>query len=128
MRIRKMPLGNANMIGERVEQLRNINNMKQKDLLYLLNSKGIVMTASSLSKLEGQVRQVNDFEIVALADIFGISVSKLLGIEQNIINEKFGEFLSGNLLNSQQQEFVKAIIGFFMIKSGIWLQNIVNNE
>ncbi|MBQ9846499.1 MAG: helix-turn-helix transcriptional regulator [Clostridia bacterium] len=86
MRIRKMPLGNANMIGERVEQLRNINNMKQKDLQYHLNSKGIVMTASSLSKLEGQVRQVNDFEIVALADIFGISVAKLLGIEQNINN------------------------------------------
>ena len=43
MRIRKMPLGNANMIGERVEQLRNINNMKQKDLLYLLNSKGVVL-------------------------------------------------------------------------------------
>ena len=43
MRIRKMPLGNANMIGERVEQLRNINNMKQKDLLYHLNSKGIAV-------------------------------------------------------------------------------------
>lgn len=28
----------------------------------------------------------------------------------------------------QSLEFVKAIIGFFMIKSGIWLQNIVNNE
>ena len=34
MRTRKKPLGTANMIGMRVEQLRNINNMKQKDLLY----------------------------------------------------------------------------------------------
>ena len=39
MRTRKKPLGTANMIGMRVEQLRNINNMKQKDLLLQLNSK-----------------------------------------------------------------------------------------
>ncbi len=81
MRIRKKPIGNANMIGERVEQFRILNNMKQKDLLYRLNEKGIIMTASALSKLEGQVRQINDFELVALADIFEISIAKLLGIE-----------------------------------------------
>ena len=86
MRTRKKPLGAANMIGMRVEQLRNINNMKQKDLLLQLNSKGIEMNASGLSKLEGQIRQVNDYELVALAEIFGISVTKLLGIEQNINN------------------------------------------
>lgn len=86
MRTRKKPLGTANMIGIRVEQLRNINNMKQKDLLLQLNSKGIEMNASGLSKLEGQIRQVNDYELVALAEIFGISVTKLLGIEQNINN------------------------------------------
>ena len=86
MRTRKKPLGTANMIGMRVEQLRNINNMKQKDLLLQLNSKGIEMNASGLSKLEGQLRQVNDYELVALAEIFGISVTKLLGIEQNINN------------------------------------------
>ena len=60
--------------------------MKQKDLLLQLNSKGIEMNASGLSKLEGQIRQVNDYELVALAEIFGISVTKLLGIEQNINN------------------------------------------
>ena len=86
MRTRKKPLGTANMIGMRVEQLRNINNMKQKDLLLQLNSKCIEMNASGLSKLEGQIRQVNDYELVALAEIFGISVTKLLGIEQNINN------------------------------------------
>ena len=86
MRTRKKPLGTANMIGMRVEQLRNINNMKQKDLLLQLNCKGIEMNASGLSKLEGQIRQVNDYELVALAEIFGISVTKLLGIEQNINN------------------------------------------
>ena len=89
MRTRKKPLGTANMIGMRVEQLRNINNMKQKDLLLQLNSKGIEMNASGLSKLEGQIRQVNDYELVALAEIFGISVTKLLGIEQNINNRTF---------------------------------------
>ena len=93
MRTRKKPLGTANMIGMRVEQLRNINNMKQKDLLLQLNSKGIEMNASGLSKLEGQIRQVNDYELVALAEIFGISVTKLLGIEQNINNHNWQTYI-----------------------------------
>ena len=84
MRIRKQPLGDRNIVGARIEAKRKELGIKQIDLLTQLQIKGVELTASGLSKLEGQVRQVNDFEIVALADIFGISVAKLLGIEQNI--------------------------------------------
>ena len=83
VRTRKKPCGNANMIGVRVEQLRKINNMKQKELLRLLLEKGIEINASALSKLKGETRQVNDFEIVALAEVFGVPVAMLLGVEQN---------------------------------------------
>lgn len=79
MRIRKQELGTSNIIGARVEQFRKERGMKQKELLAQLQTRGIDMPASGLSKLEGQVRAVSDSEVVALADIFGISTDQLLG-------------------------------------------------
>ena len=32
--------------------------------------------------------------------------------DKDVINEKFGKFLNDNVLNSQQQEFIKAIIDY----------------
>ncbi len=55
--------------------------MKQKELLAQLQVSGVDMNASGLSKLEGQVRHVTDFELVALADILSVSVNWLLGRE-----------------------------------------------
>lgn len=53
--------------------------MKQKELLAQLQVNGFDMNASALSKLEGQMRSVNDFELVALANILNVSVDWLLG-------------------------------------------------
>ena len=81
MRLRKQALGNRNLIGARVEQARKGLGMKQKELLAQLQVNGVDMNASALSKLEGQMRSVNDFEIVALANILNVSVDWLLGRE-----------------------------------------------
>ena len=81
MRLRKQALGNRNLIGARVEQARKELGMKQQELLAQLQVNGVDMNASALSKLEGQVRSVNDFEIVALANILNVSVDWLLGRE-----------------------------------------------
>ena len=81
MRLRKQALGNRNLIGARVEQARKGLGMKQKELLAQLQVNGVDMNASALSKLEGQVRSVNDFEIVAMANILNVSVDWLLGRE-----------------------------------------------
>ena len=78
MRLRKQALGNRNLIGARVEQARKGLGMKQKELLAQLQVNGVDMNASALSKLEGQMRSVNDFEIVALANILNVSVDWLL--------------------------------------------------
>lgn len=56
--------------------------MKQKDLLAQLQIRGIEMNSSGLSKLEGQIRHVTDFELVALADILGVSINWLVGLEK----------------------------------------------
>lgn len=81
MRIRKQAVGNRNICGARVEQRRKEINMKQKDLLTQLQIRGIDLNSSGLSKLEGQFRSVCDTELIALAEILGVSVNWLLGLE-----------------------------------------------
>ena len=82
MRIRKQPLGEINIVGAKIEARRKAINMKQKDLLTQLQIKGIDLNASGLSKLEGQLRNVSDFELKALSEILGVSVNELLGIDE----------------------------------------------
>ena len=55
--------------------------MKQKELLAQLQVNGVDMNASGLSKLEGQIRYVTDFELAALSNILNVSVDWLLGKE-----------------------------------------------
>lgn len=82
MRVRKQELGDRNISGGRVEQRRKAIGMKQKDLLTQLQVRGVDLNASGLSKLEGQIRSINDYELVALSDVLGVSVNWLLGIEE----------------------------------------------
>ena len=81
MRLRKQELGDRNLVGNRVELVRQQKGMKQKELLAHLQVNGVDMNASGLSKLEGQIRFVTDVELVALADILEVSVDYLLGRE-----------------------------------------------
>ena len=55
-------------------------------------------------------------------------VRSLIGLSQESVNEKFGEYLSGNTLNFQQQEFVKTIINYVRENGDISLEDIVNVE
>lgn len=83
MRLRKQELGNRNLVGARVEAARKKSGMKQKELLAQLQVNGIDMNASGLSKLEGQIRYVTDFELLALSKILDVSIESLLGVEEN---------------------------------------------
>lgn len=82
MRLRSQPLGNKNLIGTRVEAARKSQGMKQKELLAQLQVRGVDLNASGLSKLEGQIRFVTDFELLALSDILNVSVYWLLTGEE----------------------------------------------
>lgn len=81
MRVRKKEIGTSNIVGKRIEQRRKAIGMKQKDLLAQIQIRGIEMNASGLSKVEGQIRHVNDYELVAFADILGVSMNWLVGLE-----------------------------------------------
>lgn len=78
MRLRIQPLGNRNLVGARVESVRKKQGMKQKELLAQLQVNGIDLNASGLSKLEGQIRMVTDYELLALSKILGVSIDWLL--------------------------------------------------
>lgn len=89
MRLRGQELGVKNLIGARVEFARKNLNMKQKELLAQLQVRGVDLTASALSKLEGQLRYATDIELLALADILNVSVMWLLTGEEGEKEPKF---------------------------------------
>ncbi len=55
-------------------------------------------------------------------------VRSLIGLSQEAVNEKFGEYLSGNTFNSQQQEFIRTIINYVRENGDIELADMVNSE
>ncbi len=55
-------------------------------------------------------------------------VRSLIGLSQEAVNEKFGEYLDGNTFNSQQQEFVMTIINYVRENGDIELADMVNTE
>ncbi|SCY69550.1 type I restriction enzyme, R subunit [Lachnospiraceae bacterium XBB2008] len=55
-------------------------------------------------------------------------VRSLKGINQTVVNQKFGEYISGTQFNSRQQEFIKLIIEYVRQNGDIELAVIVNAE
>ena len=55
-------------------------------------------------------------------------IRSIVGIEQDAINEKFGEFLNGNTFNSQQQEFVKSIIDYVRENGDINVNDLIEKS
>ena len=82
MRIRKQELGDRNIIGARVEKIRKEKGMKQKDLLAQLQLAGMDINASGLSKLEGHVRSVPDYELVMISQVLDTDIYTLLGLSE----------------------------------------------
>lgn len=78
---RKTPLGTQNIVGAKVSKLRREKNIKQKDFVAMLQSRGMDICDTSMSRLEGQTRLVQDFEVVILAETLGVTPQWLLSKE-----------------------------------------------
>ena len=50
----------------------------------------------------------------------------LVGLDPAVVNEKFGQYLTGTVLNSRQQEFVKMVIDYVRVNGEISSNDIVN--
>lgn len=85
---RRVPLGSRNIVGAKVERIRKQRHIKQKDLVAALQSRGMDICDTSMSRLEGQNRLVQDFEIPILAEVLGVSVEWLLCGEDDAPTEK----------------------------------------
>ncbi len=79
MKHRKDPPGDKNIIGTQVVAIRKAKRMKQKDFLARLQTFGLDISPTSLSRLEGQYRLVQDYEVVAIAKALDVSFEDLLG-------------------------------------------------
>lgn len=76
---RSQPPGAKNIIGAKVVAIRLQKKIKQKDFLAQLQTLGMDVSATSLSRLEGQHRLVQDYELVIIARALGVAVQDLLG-------------------------------------------------
>ena len=75
-------IGTENLVGQNILFLRRAKKMKQAQLLAQLQTRGIDISQSALSDIEGQNRKVSDRELFALAEIFGISVDTLFSLPE----------------------------------------------
>lgn len=54
-------------------------------------------------------------------------VRSLVGLDQEAVNEKFGQYLTGSVFNSSQQEFVKMVINYVRENGEITRNDLVNS-
>ena len=78
---RRVPLGSRNIVGAKVERIRKAKHIKQKDLVAALQSRGMDICDTSMSRLEGQTRKVQDYELPIIAEALDVSVEWLLSEE-----------------------------------------------
>lgn len=69
-----------------------------------------------------------DYEQTTDKENLAAFVRSLIGLSQEAVNEKFGEYLNGNTLNSQQQEFVRTIINYVRENGDVEVSDLVNTE
>jgi len=77
MKIRKNKLGNKNVIGAQITRIRKTKGLKQKEFISFLQVEGLDINPTSVSKLEGQTRQVTDKEIIVIAKVLGVLPAEL---------------------------------------------------
>ena len=78
MKERLIPYGKKNICGAKIERLRKEKNMKQQELAARMQTMGVDISPSSLSKLEGQIRIASDIELFAISKILKVPMEALL--------------------------------------------------
>lgn len=74
---KRRSVGSENLIGQNVILLRKRMGINQDTLLSRLQVRGIDISQTTLSDIEGQKRRVFDKELLALADVLGVPLDAL---------------------------------------------------
>lgn len=70
----------------------------------------------------------DDYAQVTSIQNLAVFVRSLIGLNQEAVNHKLGQYLNDNTFNSQQQEFILTIINYVRENGDIELEDIVNTE
>lgn len=70
----------------------------------------------------------NDYHNLTQNDNVAVFVRSLVGLDQAIINKKFGEYLSGGNYNSMQQEFIRTIINYVRENGDITKEDLITTS
>ena len=74
--------GKKNICGERLREARVIKRLRQSDLAAKIQTRGVNIERDSISRIEIGTRFVSDFELKIFAEVLGVSVQWLLGIDE----------------------------------------------
>ena len=69
-----------------------------------------------------------EYEQTTDIDNLAVFVRSLIGLSQEAVNEKFGEYLNGNVLHAQQQEFIRAIINYVRENGDISREDLIEKS
>ena len=71
-----------NLIGPRVREARTKANLTQSELSKRLSKAGVSIDRAGIAKIEGGIRGVLDYELVALAKVLEVKATWLLGVKE----------------------------------------------
>lgn len=90
------------------------------------------LTSEDLDELEvilwSQLGTKSDYMKTAGTPNLAVFIRSLVGLDQKAINEKFGQYLNDNVLNAQQQEFIKTIIMYVNENGDIETSDLLNTS
>lgn len=101
---------------EVIKKIKNLEKINENDLHELE------------SILWSELGTKEDYFKFTQKDNLAVFVRSIVGLEQQAVNEKFGQFLTENVLNSRQQEFVKTIISYVRENGDVTFDDLVNNS
>lgn len=128
--------------GDNINTTIDIRTYRQKVIDYLLehSDSPVIKKIKNLEKINAadlkelerilwnELGSEEDYKKTTNTKNLAVFIRSLVGLEQSAINEKFGAFLSGNVLNPQQQEFVKTIIDYVRENGNIELSDLANTS
>jgi type I restriction enzyme R subunit len=90
------------------------------------------ITSDDLKELERILWQdlgtKDDYFNVTKETNLAVFIRSIVGIEQEVINQKFSDYLNTNILSAKQQEFVKSIINYVQQNGDITKQDLVDKS
>lgn len=77
MRTRQLQIGNKNIVGQALMQIRKDQGFKAREVVKMISQSCPNIDASILSKIEGCHRGVTDIELLAFSVAYNISVNDI---------------------------------------------------